>query len=167
MIGSFLPQEDRNARVLVLGSMPGRASLAAGQYYAHPRNQFWPIMGSLFGFSPDISYQKRLDILKANRIALWDVLASCERITSLDAGIVRASETINDFNNFLAEHPLITDIFFNGRKAEETFLRKVKPRLPARELALHLFPSTSPAYAQLRFEEKRKVWEKLVRVLAG
>jgi hypoxanthine-DNA glycosylase len=161
MIQSFAPVEDGNARVLVLGSMPGKASLAAGQYYAHPRNLFWPIMGKMLGFHPDVAYQERLAALKANRIALWDVLASCERVTSLDAGIVGDSEMVNDFETFFNEHRRISDVFFNGRKAEQTFLKKVKPFLKPRRLALHLLPSTSPAHAAISYQEKLDAWRKI------
>lgn len=160
-IQSFAPVEDGNARMLVLGSMPGKASLAAGQYYAHPRNLFWQIMGKILGFHPDVSYQERLTALKANRIALWDVLASCERVTSLDAGIVSDSETVHDFATFFNEHRRISDVFFNGRKAEQTFLKKVKPFLESRCPALHLLPSTSPAYAALSYQEKLDAWRKI------
>lgn len=160
-IKSFAPVEDGNACVLVLGSMPGKASLAAGQYYAHPRNLFWPILGSLLGFSPDISYEERLTALKVNRIALWDVLASCERVTSLDAGIVSDSEIVNDFEAFFNEHPRIEDVFFNGRKAGQTFMKKVMPFLPPRRLTLHPLPSTSPAYAAMSYREKLDAWQRI------
>ena len=97
LVHSFLPVEDHDAEKLILGSMPGKASLAAGQYYAHPRNHFWPIIAELFGVSADISYETRLFILKSQRIALWDVLASCSRKSSLDARIEKSSDMINDF----------------------------------------------------------------------
>lgn len=161
-IHSFSPVENRDARLLVLGSMPGKASLAAGQYYAHPRNLFWPIISNLLGLSAAISYEERLAALKANRIALWDVLASCERLTSLDAGIVADSENVNNFEIFFNEHPRIENVFFNGRKAEQTFLKKVKPFIASRRLVLHLLPSTSPAYAALTFKEKLDAWREVV-----
>ena len=163
LIHSFLPVEDRDAERLILGSMPGKASLAAGQYYAHPRNQFWPIMGELFGASPALPYDERLFILKSSRIALWDVLASCVRESSLDARIARNSEIVNDFESFFLQHPKISVVFFNGRKAEYSFLNKVKPALQFGELAFHLLPSTSPAYATLCYEKKLKAWGGLAR----
>jgi len=167
MIHSFLPVADSDAEALVLGSMPGRASLAAGEYYAHPRNHFWPIMGELFGATPDIPYEKRLKILKCNRIALWDVLASCARESSLDAGIAKDSENINDFELFMVEHPRISAVFFNGRKAEQVFLKKVKPALKARALVCQLLPSTSPAYAGMSYRSKLEAWRILERTTSG
>ncbi|MHB8829642.1 MAG: DNA-deoxyinosine glycosylase [Syntrophales bacterium] len=163
ILHSFLPVADSDAEALLLGSMPGRASLAAGQYYAHSRNHFWPIIGELFGIAPDIPYTERLDILRFNRIALWDVLASCTRKSSLDAHIAKESEIVNDFELFFAEHPHITDVFFNGRKAEQIFLKRIKPLLKARELACHLLPSTSPAYAAISYRSKLEAWSMLAR----
>jgi len=80
---SFEPIEDAVSTVLILGSMPGKASLAAGEYYAHPRNVFWTIMGELVGAHPGLPYQDRLKILRCSGIALWDVLGSCVRPGSL------------------------------------------------------------------------------------
>ena len=163
IIHSFSPVENRDAEALVLGSMPGKASLAAGQYYAHPKNHFWPIMGELFGASLTIPYEKRLIILKSSKIALWDVLASCVRESSLDARILKESEIVNDFELFFSEHLNISDLFFNGLKAEQIFLKKVKPLLKTREFACNLLPSTSPAHAALSFEKKLKAWEALAQ----
>jgi len=98
-IRSFPPVATSEARVLILGSMPGIASLTAGQYYAHPRNAFWRIMGKLVGAGPENPYDERLRILKKGGIALWDVLDSCVRPGSLDANI--SNETPNDFAIFL------------------------------------------------------------------
>lgn len=162
-VHSFLPVEDHDAEKLILGSMPGKASLAAGQYYAHPRNLFWPIMGELTGAHPGLPYQERLRILKANRIALWDVLASCIRKNSLDARIETSSEIINDFESFFLSHPQISDVFFNGRKAEQSFFKKVIPLLESRTLNYHLLPSTSPANAAISYKNKLKVWQELIR----
>jgi hypoxanthine-DNA glycosylase len=163
LVHSFLPVEDHDAEKLILGSMPGKASLAAGQYYAHPRNHFWPIIVELFGVSADISYETRLFILKSHRIALWDVLASCRRKSSLDARIETFSEIINDFESFFSSHPRISDVFFNGRKAERSFFRKVLPLLGSRTLNYHFLPSTSPANASISYENKLKAWQELIR----
>ena len=83
----FPPIASPDARILILGSMPGRASLAAGQYYAHPRNAFWPIMGSLLDFDASRDYPARVDALKVAGIAVWDILDSCHRPGSLDSAI--------------------------------------------------------------------------------
>ena len=99
--------EDTAAIVLILGSMPGKASLAAGEYYAHPRNLFWPIMGELVGAHPGLPYEGRLRMLKSSGIALWDVLESCIRNSSLDSHIEEASVIPNDFDSFFQRHPNI------------------------------------------------------------
>ena len=100
-IHCFAPIEDADAVVLVLGSMPGKASLAAGQYYAHQRNIFWTIMGDLVGAHPGLPYEERLKILRSSGIALWDVLQSCVRKTSLDSHIEITSEAPERFQSFL------------------------------------------------------------------
>ncbi|ATX81478.1 G/U mismatch-specific uracil-DNA glycosylase [Mariprofundus ferrinatatus] len=155
---------NRDAKVLILGSMPSRKSLAAAQYYAHPQNGFWPIMGELFGFDPSLAYEARLESLRANGIALWDVAYQCVRPGSLDSAIEMESVVANDFATFLAAHPHIRVIFFNGRKAEELFRRLVLPRLPAplHDIERQLLPSTSPANASIRREQKLESW-KIVR----
>ncbi|HBN52823.1 MAG TPA: DNA-deoxyinosine glycosylase, partial [Stenotrophomonas sp.] len=85
-------QVNGHCRVLVLGSMPGMASLQAARYYAHPRNRFWPLMGALCGFDPQLDYAQRMAGLQAAGVGLWDVIGRCRRRGSLDAAIVRGSE---------------------------------------------------------------------------
>lgn len=162
-VRSFPPLEDRHARVLILGSMPGAASLAAAQYYAHPRNHFWPIMGQLFGAGPDLPYAKRVRRLKSCGIAVWDVLESCVRPGSLDADIEEGSIAVNDFAGFFDAHPGISAVFFNGAKAESAYRRHVLGGLPSPACALPVrrLPSTSPAHAVLSFEGKLAAWEQL------
>ena len=152
-VKSFAPLADQNARTLVLGSMPGEASLQAGEYYAHTRNAFWPIIGQLFGFEPSL--------LRA-RVAVWDVLASCHRNGSLDSEIDDASVSVNDFDQFFRQHPQIRSVFFNGAKAENSFRKWVLPKLPGLTLELTRLPSTSPANASLSLEKKRRAWEAIV-----
>ncbi len=159
----FAPIEDASATVLILGSMPGKASLAAGEYYAHPRNHFWPIMGALVGAHPGLSYEERLRMLKASGIALWDVLKSCVRNGSLDAHIEEASVIPNDFNAFFLRHPDIACLFFNGAKAEQCFRRHVQPLLESRPLQYRRLPSTSPANAGPSYEKKRDVWRAVIQ----
>ncbi|PJJ99116.1 DNA-deoxyinosine glycosylase [Lysobacteraceae bacterium NML91-0213] len=146
-----------DARVLVLGTMPGAASLAAHRYYAHPRNAFWPIMGAIAGFDPRLPYALRLQRLAGAGIALWDVLAHCVRDGSLDARIDPASVVVNDFGAFLAMHPHITLVALNGGTAARLFARQVAPSLPRQPATVGL-PSTSPAYAAMRLEEKLDAW---------
>ena len=159
-IYSFLPIGNPEAKILILGSMPGKASLKANEYYAHPRNVFWRIIASLGNAAHDLPYASRVDMLISTKIALWDVLASCTRKSSLDADIVASSITANDFLSFYSAHPNIAQVFFNGAHAEASYKKHVLPVLD-RELE-HLkyqrLPSTSPAHASLSFEQKLQAW---------
>jgi TDG/mug DNA glycosylase family protein len=159
IITGFPPIAARNARVLILGSMPGEASLAAGQYYAFRHNQFWRIAGEICGVAPDAPYPRRKAALKRRRIALWDVVAICVRPGSLDASIREDTIRVNDFAAFLAKHPQIRRVCFNGRKAESAWRRHVLPSLPAtRKLEYRLLPSTSPAHAGMGYRSKLRAW---------
>jgi hypoxanthine-DNA glycosylase len=159
MIRGFPPIERRSARVLVLGSMPGVASLAAGEYYAHPRNLFWRIVGELYGFDPTAPYRRRTQALCLAGVALWDVVASCARPGSLDADIDERSIVVNSFTGFLTAHPHICRVCFNGRKAEAAWRRYVVRELPrARELSYELLPSSSPAHAGMSYPRKLRAW---------
>lgn len=137
--------------MLILGSMPGAVSLNVGQYYAHPRNVFWKIMGELAGAGSDKPYAERGAILKAHRIALWDVLRSCVRLGSLDADI--RDEAPNDF----AAHPHIKRIGCNGAKAAASFRKYAATTVPS-GAEIIILPSTSPAHAGLSFEKKCAAW---------
>lgn len=141
--------------------MPGRASLEAGQYYAHPRNLFWRIMSDVCGGRPALLYQARLRMLKAGGIALWDVLDSCVRPGSADSDIERSSMRANDFAPFFRRHQGIRLVLFNGAKAEECYWRRVLPFLsPAcAGLKYRRLPSTSPAHAALLYTEKLAAWK--------
>ena len=162
---SFPPLANAQARVLILGSMPGQASLAATQYYAHARNAFWPIMGALVGAGPELPYPQRLQRLQAAGIALWDVLAECERPGSLDAAIVAASVRANDFAGLLPELPALRAIAFNGSAAEQAFCRHVLPALPGLRVDLLGLPSTSPAHAARSLAQKLAEWQRLLNYL--
>ena len=158
---SFPPIADEGARVLVLGSMPGAASLAAGEYYAHPRNAFWPIMGELFGAAPELPYAARRERLVAAGVAVWDVLKSCRRVGSLDTAIERESEVASDFAKFFASHSAVRLVAFNGQKAESAFRRHVLRSLDEVTLERLTFvrlPSTSPAHAGRSFAVKLEAW---------
>lgn len=156
----FPPISAPDARLLILGSMPGAASLAAGEYYAHPRNQFWPIICQLFHVPCTLPYLARTTLLTRNRIALWDVVAACSRPGSADAAIDPASIETNDFAAFFHVHPLISEVYFNGRTAEKLFRERVLPGLQQVDtLYLHGLPSTSPANARRSFTEKRDAWQ--------
>jgi hypoxanthine-DNA glycosylase len=164
----FAPIAAADARVLVLGSLPGRKSLEMREYYAQPQNAFWRIMGVLFGASADLTYAARLERLHSHGVAVWDVLAAGERQGSLDAAIVPASIVVNDFAGFFASHGRIELVCFNGNTAATLFRRKVLPALPtAAALEMRVLPSTSPAYASLRFEQKLAAWSKALEPVAG
>ena len=154
----FPPIATPDARLLILGSMPGQASLAAGQYYAHPRNAFWPIMGHLLGFDASRDYPTRVDALKVAGIAVWDVLASCHRRGSLDSAIEDESLVANDLAGFLAAHTAIHHVFFNGAKAESCFRRHIRFTMAERRIGFTRLPSTSPAHAGLPFAGKLEAW---------
>jgi hypoxanthine-DNA glycosylase len=162
-VRSFPPLARRNARVLILGSMPGAESLRRRQYYAHPSNQFWPIMGALFGAGRELPYAERVERLLDRGVAVWDVLKHCERAGSLDSGIRRDSEVANDFANFFGRHPSIRAVFFNGAKSETVFSRQVRAQLGARAQSLRFarLPSTSPAHAGLPRAAKLKAWRRV------
>lgn len=164
-IRCFAPVADSEASVLILGSMPGKASLAAGQYYAHPQNCFWKIMGELAGAHRGLPYQERLEILRSAGIALWDVLGSCVRKSSLDAHIEPDSMVPNDFRSFFRTHGGITRVFFNGTKAEQCFLKQVTPTLGlASVMHYQRLPSTSPANAGIPYEQKLMAWHAVIEV---
>ena len=158
IIRSFDPVASSNATVVVLGSMPGEQSLAATQYYAHPRNAFWMIMQQIVGIDAGAAYQERLASLRERGIALWDVLHSCHRQGSLDSAIRRGSGEVNDFNTFFSNHPAIETVLFNGATSKRYYERYVLPdliRIPRNHLQM---PSTSPAHAAMPLAQKVAAW---------
>lgn len=158
---------DDNSHILILGSMPGEESLRLLQYYAHPRNTFWRIIGSLFSFDYHISYENRVKELKKNNVAVWDVMKKCQREGSLDSNIKNDTIEENDFVQFFSKYLNIKYVFFNGSKAEQEFNRRVLPKLQNREkFHFEKLPSTSPAMAMLNFDQKLKHWEKIKKVLS-
>jgi hypoxanthine-DNA glycosylase len=140
--------------VLILGSMPGDASLRAHAYYAHPRNLFWPLMAELHGFSADAPYDARCAALVRSGIALWDVLASCRRSGSLDTAIARDSEVANDIAAFVRAHPTVRAVLLNGAKAATSLMR----HHPDLQIPCFALPSTSPANAGMSRAHKKAAW---------
>ena len=161
----FPPVANAESRVLVLGTLPGPRSLQMRQYYAQPRNAFWPIMGELFGAFPDLAYRARLALLKQHRVALWDVCHAAFRPGALDAAIDAASIVPNDLGGFLKSHRRIGLICFNGQTAGKFYRRFVLPGLPEsrRGIPSRTLPSTSPAYAAMPFQQKLEQWKILLR----
>ena len=159
----FPPIARPDAEALILGSLPGRRSLQMHQYYAHPQNAFWKLIACIFDKGSSLPYLQRVEVLTANRIALWDVLAAAERPGSLDSSIVHASARANDFAIFFRTHPQVSCVYFNGRKAEEFYRRFVLPGLSAEFAAIRYvsMPSTSPAHAGMPFAKKLERWKKI------
>src|SRR5512141_499934 len=164
-VQSFPPIADARARILILGSMPGNASLAAGQYYAHAQNLFWHIVADVTGTAAAAPYAARARALRSSGIALWDVLASCVRDGSLDSAIDEASIRANDFASFYRSHPGIVQVFFNGAKAEASYRRYVLPGLAPGfgSRTYRRLPSTSPAHASMTRAYKKRVWKQALR----
>jgi double-stranded uracil-DNA glycosylase len=158
-IYSFAPISSPMSRVLILGTMPGKTSLRENQYYAHPRNAFWVITGAIVGFEPDSPYELRVKRLLSSGLALWDVLRSCERKSSLDSDIDVSTESPNDLTGFLESHPAIRRICFNGAKAEALFSKHVPPESLDRAGRHYVrLPSTSPANASIPLAKKILAW---------
>lgn len=157
-----------DAKILILGSLPGVASLKAAQYYAHPRNQCWPILGRLFGINPQLDYPAKLMAAQMQGIAFWDLVKSASRQGSLDSAIVSASMTQNRLVDLLIELPQLQHIVLNGQKAAQLFLQQSKHDQILADwlmqehlktgLRWHCLPSTSPAYAAMSFEQKVACW---------
>jgi TDG/mug DNA glycosylase family protein len=162
LVRSFPPIARADARVLILGTMPGVASLAARRYYAHPRNAFWPITSALCGFDPDLPYRQRCAALRACGIAVWDVLQCCVRPGSLDTAIDTATMQVNDFTTFFARHRRLRAVVCNGGTAFALFVRRVLPAMaPAvRALPCLRVPSTSPAHAGRSHTHKLAAWRR-------
>ena len=158
----FAPIESDNARMLILGSMPGKESLRLGQYYAHPRNSFWPIIGQIIGIPQQTPYELRTKMLKTAGIALWDVLASCRRVSSLDSDIDSSTIHPNDFVAFFLAHPHIDQVFFNGAMAEQCYRKQVLPTVEALPIRYLRLPSTSPAHAALPYDRKLEIWRSAI-----
>lgn len=150
---------------MVLGSMPGLASLSAGEYYAHPRNLFWPLMTEMLGGGAALPYAERLRLLKRGGVALWDVLASCVRRGSADSAIRKETSLPNALPAFLLARPGIKYVLFNGAKAEDCYRRFVAPSLPPslRGLRYLRLPSTSPAHAAVPRRRKLMAWKAAFR----
>ena len=152
-ISSFAPIISEDAQILILGSVPGVKSLEMQQYYAHPQNQFWRIIFHLFNENYTSDYGEKLQVLKRNKIALWDVIDTCERKGSLDSEI--RNEETNDIRQLLKNYPNIKAIFCNGQKSFKN-LQKIL----GKECAIPIFvlPSTSPLHT-ISFEKKLREWE--------
>jgi hypoxanthine-DNA glycosylase len=153
----FPPVLDRDTHTLILGSFPGQASLAAQQYYAHPRNQFWRLLSSILGDDlVPLAYEQRLQRLQRHGIGLWDVIDVCQREGSLDSAIRRAQP--NDFTVLKHQCPKLKRVCFNGKTSG-----KFAPQFAAAGFETLVLPSSSPANAQFSLEEKLAVWKHILQ----
>ncbi len=153
MIQGLPPISAKDARLLILGSMPSERSIEKQQYYAHPQNAFWKIMVRILGKAE--SYQEKTALLKKHKIALWDVIQTCERKGSLDTAI--KNPKYNDIENFLKKRPKIKRVLLNGGKAQDSYIRYAKGKINLPHTRL---PSTSPANT-MKFELKLEAWKKV------
>ena len=153
MISSFPPFVNSQTEILILGTMPGIASLEKQEYYAHKRNHFWKIMYTLLGNLPISEiFEEKIQLLQKNKIGLWDVLENCERKGSLDIHIKNQKE--NDFETLFKKFPRITTIIFNGKESCKFFLKKFGQ---IKGITYYVMPYTSPANT-MTFENKLKTW---------
>lgn len=159
MLQSFSAVIDERVSVLVLGTMPGGESQRMQQYYAHPRNAFWPLMQRLFGIDTNLLYEQRLQALLQVRVGLWDVFAECERQGSLDSAIRHTTAQHNDLPDLLSRYPAVHTLCFNGKLAWQIFQRHYRSLLPEGRVQVLALPSTSPANASLNFEQKYQAWQ--------
>ena len=156
----FPAVEPKRARVLILGTLPSAESIRQGEYYAHPRNAFWPIMGALFGAGRELPYAARLRQLAARGVMLWDVLQAAQRPGSLDSAIHPRRRIANDLPALLARHPELELIAFNGAPTEALFRRHAAAACGSRlaGVARVRLPSTSPAHASRTLAQKLAAW---------
>jgi len=149
--------------------MPSPASLAAGQYYAHPRNLFWTAVAEAVGVPASAPYRRRCADLRRAGIALWDVLAECRRAGSSDSAISPRGRRVRDIARLLRAHPTIRFVLLNGAFAAGIFRREIAPRLGRRIESLRVvrLPSTSPAAAAVSRTEKLRRWRRALERALG
>jgi hypoxanthine-DNA glycosylase len=155
---SFAPIADKHISILILGTLPGEKSLELQEYYAHSRNRFWQVIAAITGSSLPDSYEQKLELLRQNRIGVWDVVQSAKRVGSLDTNIL--DEIPNDLDGFLENHPHLRTIGFNGAKSRSLFDKYFRRKPDLKYLAL---PSTSPANASYSLERLCEIWLELLR----
>lgn len=166
LVHSLEPIIGRDPRIIILGSMPGVVSLEALEYYANPRNAFWPIMAELFGIDIECDYPLRVQQVAELPLILWDTLKACHRSGSLDSNIETRTIEANDIISLVKRYTEISAIAFNGAASERYFRQLVIKRMPDnRSIELITMPSTSPANASWSYERKLAAWRHLLRFL--
>lgn len=163
LVHSFEPVIGRKPRILILGSMPGVVSLQAVQYYANPRNAFWPIMAELFGIKIDCDYEERVEQISCLPVVLWDTIKACHREGSLDSNIKKHQLEANNIPSLLKQYSDIRLVACNGATSEKYFNQLVKLRLPEDHgVVVKRLPSTSPANATMNFDQKLSSWREIL-----
>lgn len=157
-INSLLPIVNESSKILILGSIPGKQSLEKQEYYGNSRNAFWKIIFSLYDKEIESEYDKKVEFLKEKHIAIWDVIASCNREGSLDSNIT--NEETNDFESLFKKYPNIKHVFFNGTKAYDVFKKRIGFKL-LENIEFEKLTSTSPANT-ISFEKKLELWNIIV-----
>ena len=166
LVHSFEPIIGREPRIIILGSMPGVVSLKALQYYANPRNKFWSILAELFGINFEGNYQSRVRQVSRLPLILWDTLKACHRPGSLDSNIQKHAIEANDIGGLVERYTEIRAIAFNGSASEKYFRQLVIGNMPLnRDIELIKMPSTSPANASIKYEQKLVAWRRLLEFL--
>jgi TDG/mug DNA glycosylase family protein len=164
LIAAFPPILEGSPEIMILGTMPGGKSLELGQYYSHPQNQFWRLMGDIYGAARELPYAERIKTLTDNRVAVWDVLKTCVRAGSMDANI--KNPIANNFNIFFSGYPSIKVVVFDSGTAANFYKRLVAPTATFR-MEYRRVPSPSPAHARLRYEEKLTLWKRALTTPPG
>tara|TARA_R110002126_G_scaffold50193_3_gene138651 strand:- start:302 stop:778 length:477 start_codon:yes stop_codon:yes gene_type:complete len=158
MIMSFEPVVNENTKILILGTIPGIASLKNQEYYGNPRNHFWKIIYSFYHEEySTINFKDKIEFLLSHNLGLWDVLKNCERQGSLDIAI--KNQTENDFDSFFKKYINIEAIIFNGKESHRFFFKKYGQ---IKGITYHIMPSTSPANT-MTFNSKLELWSTCLR----
>lgn len=155
------PVSDSESEILILGTLPGKVSLQTKQYYANPTNQFWKIISTIFNDAIPDSYEDKLKVLEKHHIALWDVLKSANRDSSLDSDI--KNPVANDILGFISKHPKLRVIGLNGGKSE-TYLGHIGLHNLPRIIQIVLLPSSSSANTHSSVADKTVLWESILKV---
>lgn len=161
---SFNPIVTNNSKILILGSYPSIKSFEKSQYYANPKNKFWDIIQDILNCNKDLNYDERVELIKNNNIALWDVVKRCQRDGSLDNNIIKETIVYNDIEQLLIDYQSIKSILCNGNAAF-TLIKKSNLLETFLDIKIYKLPSTSPAYAKLPYNEKLKEWSILKDIL--
>jgi hypoxanthine-DNA glycosylase len=156
---SFAPVADQSTKILILGSLPGDKSLELNQYYAHPRNRFWQVLAEITDSQWPNNYEDKIEMLRRNKIGVWDIILTAKRVGSLDTNIL--DEVPNDLDKFIVSHPRLEIIAFNGAKSQKLFDKYFGRKDGLKYIAL---PSTSPANASFSLEKLCKRWRVMIQL---